>query len=340
MNDIEQAISDAVDEHEVEEVEEVEAPSDIQKELNEDSEDQDAREDEDSTEEPRDGKDDVRAEKDVTDEATTDEAPADAESSAPVGLSASAREEWKDTPKAVQKWAKDREKQFSVGIQKYAEGAKQAQIMNQVLQPFGQYLQANGGAPRAISTLLGTAVQLQSGSVSSKATAVASLIKDFSIDIDALDMALSGTDMPAEMQGNDVASQIATAIKPFQDQITQFQTNANNQSNALIDNEVNAFGNDAKHEFYKDVRMDMADLMDMSANRGANMSLDEAYQRACAMNPEISTIVQARKNKGNAARKKQASSSVRGQVNGGVTSLAGDSIRSQLESAVDSIGRV
>ena len=55
---------------------------------------------------------------------------------------------------------------------------------------------------------------------------------------------------------------------------------------------VAQFGQNA--EFLNDVRMDMADLIDMATARGQTMTIEEAYQKACAIHPEVSKIIKQR----------------------------------------------
>ena len=45
--------------------------------------------------------------------------------------------------------------------------------------------------------------------------------------------------------------------------------------------EVESFGSDK--DFFEDVREDMADLLDLAAKRGLDLSLEQAYERACKM---------------------------------------------------------
>jgi hypothetical protein len=66
------------------------------------------------------------------------------------------------------------------------------------------------------------------------------------------------------------------------------------------------------------VREDMADILELAARRGLDMTMEQAYERACRMNPEISRIIAQREAAGAARsgqspieRAKLASSSVR-----------------------------
>jgi hypothetical protein len=103
---------------------------------------------------------------------------------------------------------------------------------------------------------------------------------------------------------------------------------------------IHEFGADPKNEFFDDVRMVMADFLDMAASRNQQMSLQEAYDRACALNPEIAQIMAHRRtsqgvrsNQRKIAQKAAAASSVTGRRVASGSDEKGDdlSIRESLE---------
>ena len=95
------------------------------------------------------------------------------------------------------------------------------------------------------------------------------------------------------------------------------------------------------HEFANEVRTEMADLMEMAGRRSEPLSLDQAYERALLIRPDIQAVVQQRIAAGNAqqgnqqvAKKQQAAVSVAS----GAASMAGEQkpgndIRSHLLAA-------
>ena len=260
----------------------------------------------------------------------------------PVGLSPEAREVWKDTPKAVQEALVQREKQFATGIQKYAEAAKRAEGMDRALQPYQQYLAMNGG-PEHIGALLQTGAGLQMGSPVQKAQTVAKLIKDFGVDISTLDSLLVGDAPPAQaQQQNDTQMAIQQAMAPYQQfmqQQQQQQQMAQQQQGQQVQSEVQAFATNPANEFYNDVKMDMADLMDMAANRGQNMPMEEAYKRACQMNTGISNILQSRTSANDIAGKVAAAASISGSPGGPGGGKNNPSLGDSIRDAWDNAGR-
>jgi hypothetical protein len=111
---------------------------------------------------------------------------------------------------------------------------------------------------------------------------------------------------------------------------------------------IEQFKADQKNEFFDDVKLTMADFLDMAAQHNQHMSLQEAYDRACAMNPEIAQTIMERRAQGrgqttagHAEAKKRAASSVSGKASGNSNAREeGLSIREALESAMGDAGRI
>jgi uncharacterized protein with von Willebrand factor type A (vWA) domain len=134
-------------------------------------------------------------------------------------------------------------------------------------------------------------------------------------------------------------------VNQMMQQMQQQQQRQQQQSQGQADDTVKDFS--ANAEFINDVRDSMADLLDMSAKRGQKMDLQQAYDTACAIHPEISKIVNQRKQDatmmGGTAlmnSKRNAASSISGKVGGMAGAPNGSlSMRDQLMSAWDSSAR-
>jgi hypothetical protein len=251
----------------------------------------------------------------------------------PVGLSPAAREAWADVPDAVKAEITKREQDYEKGIMKYSQNAKRAEAMDRTLQPFQQLFAMNGGPGQTLPGLLQTASLLQMGTQAQKAQTVANLIQQFGVDIKTLDGVLVGEQPAPEQQQPNIQQILDQRIAQYHQQ----QQAA--QQTAYVNNEVESFAADPKHEFYADVKMDMADLLDMAGNRGVNMTLQEAYDRAIAMNPQISKIIAARESRAATQQKSQAAVSISGSPSGPGDASAPKSTRAALEEAWENAGR-
>ncbi len=260
----------------------------------------------------------------------------------PVGLSPEARESWKDVPAAVKADIVKRENDYAKGIEKHRMATQRVQGMDAALRPYSQYLQMNGGAGQTINTLLQTGSTLQMGSPVQKAQVVANLIKQFGVDIKSLDNMLVGEAPPPEIQQQtEVQQAVQQAVAPYQQfmqQQAQQQQAQQQAAQGQVAQEVNSFG--AQHEFYTDVRAQMADLLDMAANRGQEMSMEQAYNAACSMHPQISNIISGRDKQATVNQKKQAAASIQGSPGGRMGSSAPGSMAAALNDAWDNAGRM
>jgi hypothetical protein len=259
---------------------------------------------------------------------------------APVGLPPEAREAWKDTPKAVKDAMAKREVDYATGMQKNAEGAKRAQQMDNTLAPYQQYFAMNGGPAQALQGLLQAGAGLQMGTPNQKAELIAGLISQFGVDITALDAVLVGNPAPApqaEAQPSaQVQQQIDAAVAPFKQQMAQQQ---HNQQQA-IGTELQSFQNDPKNEFYHDLKDNMANLLEYSANRGVDMSLKQAYDTSFQLRPDLVKIVGDRVSASTVAEKLRASSSISGTRGGEGGSNQATTTRGAIEEAWDNSGRM
>ena len=90
------------------------------------------------------------------------------------------------------------------------------------------------------------------------------------------------------------------------------------------------------------MRHDMADLIEMAASRGQPITMEQAYNKACALNPQVSAVLEDRKQKAELmarqttlAEKKAASTSIVGHKGGAGGVSGGGSLRGDLLAAMD-----
>jgi len=234
-----------------------------------------------------------------------------------------------------------REKQFNDGIVKYAADAKRAREMDGVLGQYQHYF-AMTGEPvgKTVNDLLRVASNLYAAPANQKANIIAGLINQYGVPIDVLDSILAGEN-PRVPQADVIDQRIQQAVQPFQQIIQSFQQREQQEAQRTqqqIAGELQQFA--AKNEFYSDVAEDMADFLDIAAKNGRSMTLDEAYQRACNLNPQISQILAAR-TKAPTPGQQRAASTLRGQGLGGPgASAEPGSLHDAIAQAWDSVGRV
>jgi hypothetical protein len=276
--------------------------------------------------------------------AATDEKPGAVDVKAPQSWSPKLREEFGKLSPGVQAQINKRETEMSTFLNEGAESRKFGDKMGQALQPYQAVMSAHGtnDPVQAVQGLMETATMLQMGSPQQKAQKLADMVQHYGIDINMLDGALSGQPQtnPQQSQMEQMLEQKLAPMTQFMNTVQQNQTNSQQQVHQNAQTEVGTFEQTA--EFIGDVRNDMADMLDMAAQRGQTMSLQEAYDKACAINPEISAVITQRANddrlKGNQQsnnNKRYAASSIRGNQTGGGGHVENATLGSALNQAWD-----
>ena len=281
-------------------------------------------------------------------ESKAPETPEEDAGAPPGGWKPAAREMWKAIPKQVRDEVQRREREISTTMQQLTDVRKFADNFAQTIYPFREHIRREGATPlSAVQSLLQTAASLQTGDSRAKAVQIATLVARYGVDVRELDEALAsgvGREEPI------VAQRVAEAVRPFQEQLAQQQAELASRQQATtstVQQELAAFSSDPANEFFNDVRLDMADVMDAAARRGQTISFKDAYDKACQMNPDVAPILaqrketeMARKRAEEAKRKKFASKSVPSASAGdqrrrvAESTSAHDDLRADLEHAL------
>jgi hypothetical protein len=190
--------------------------------------------------------------------------------------------------------------------------------------------------------MVDTIALLQNGSPADKAVKMAQLISHYGVDIEALDSALVG-EAPQNPQAHELQQLIDQKMQPVNQLLQRLdQTQSANQQRVQQEaaQEVASF----KGEFLSDVRNDMADLIDMAAARGQQMTLQEAYDKAVILRPDLQKILTERRQneeltgkRNRIGNKMNAASSISGS-RGGIASGNSDSLRGAIEDAWNEAG--
>jgi hypothetical protein len=269
------------------------------------------------------------------------EAKPDPFAKAPQSWKPGAREAWASVPPDVRAEVYRREKESAMLAQQTSQARHVTDYVSQLQQKYAPALQAEGvDALTASANLMNLASELRFGPAQIKAQRVAQIIRNYGVDVNLLANVLDGQPVPQGQQ-----PQMMT--DPRVDQLlAQLQGMQQSRQEAVVEKavgEVEAFGGDK--EFFEDVREDMADLLEVASRRGIDLSLDQAYERACQMQPEISKVLAARaaaQQAGTARQSTQraraAASSVRGTPSNVSTNSQPDNLRGAIEAAIETVG--
>ncbi len=262
----------------------------------------------------------------------------------PASWNAEARELWKDLPKKARDYIQLREQQVAQGLEKHRQNAERAKSMDRSLAPYQQLFAMNGGAKPVIEGLLQTGASLQMGSPMQQAQTVANIIKRFGVDVQTLDSLLVGEEAPEQVRNQDQIQQaVQQALTPYQQQMQQFQMaqqQAAQQTEHQAQTELQQFANDPNNKFFPQVRNRMADLFDLAEQNGERLTLQEAYDRACYMDPTLRQQLIQQQSSSNLGRKRKAAASVAGSPRGTSAPAQPEDIRGTIEQAWEQAGRM
>jgi hypothetical protein len=268
---------------------------------------------------------------------------------APASWRPDVREHWGQLPEPVRSEIQRREVEVQRTLQESAEARKAYDAVMRTVAPYEAFIRAEGSNPiQAIDNLMATAAKLRTGTAPELATMVAGIVNQFGIGrfgngfIQALDAALAGQSPVVDPQQAAMEQVLNQRLAPVQQMLTQFQQAQQIQQERVAQaaqSEVEQFLDRA--EFGNDVREDMADIMETAARRGQNISLSDAYKKACLMNDRVLSVLRARKQAKSAQTQTQAAQrarsaavSVSGSAPVGALQQPSTDVRSAIEAAI------
>ncbi len=350
MSATEESMREALDSafEESEEKDDVEETEELDTELEEeetapDSDDAEKSSEGEEKEEEEDPEEEKEDEPDTEAEKKVGDVP-ESSFKAPASWKPGAREKWKDIPVEMQEEITRREGEMEQFGQDNARARKIANEYVDLVEPYRALIAGAGSTPfQAVDNMMKTAAMLTVGTPQQKAQTAADIIKNYAIDIQQLDSLLAGEDIPDSETAKfgQMLDQRLAPVTNFMRSIETQRTSGHATTQASIDAEVDTFA--TKNEFYEDVREEMADMMEVAAKRGQEMTLATAYERTTAFHPEIGPIVAQRKAAASAAetnkkvrRKRRAGSSITGAP-GAKSSDNPGSMRGAIQLAIDDL---
>lgn len=214
---------------------------------------------------------------------------------APIGFSPESREEWKNVPTKVQEAIHKREAEVAAAMQNSSASRRTHESITQMGNNYASLIAAEGASDpmQAINGMFQTVAELRMGSPQQRAQKMAQLISHYGVDIGMLDESLSGQGGSAEVsQASQMEQMVQQAVAPLYQQRDQQAQYQQQQAQQAVNAELAEFKKGA--EFLNDVKDDMAYLIDLASKNGQKMSFQEAYDKCCTMNPQVSAVMSQR----------------------------------------------
>lgn len=273
---------------------------------------------------------------------------------APASWRPDIREHWGSLPEPVRSEIQRRETEVARTLQETAEARKTAEAVMKTIEPYQAFIKAENSNPlQAIDNLMGTAARLRTGTAPELAQLVAGIVNQFGTGrfgngfIEMLDSALAGQTPRQDPQQLAMEQVLNQRLAPMQNMLTQFQQaqiQQQQQATQAAQSEVSTFLDRA--EFGEDVREDMADIIESYNRRGQNITLQDAYKKACLMNDTVRSVLSQRVKAKGAQQNTQAAQKARSaavQVSGaapmGALRQESTDVRTAIEAAIQMTSR-
>lgn len=257
---------------------------------------------------------------------------------APASWKAEEKAAWATVPQQARAAIMRREQETQRVLSATADARRLQSDFQQAIHPFMPLMEAHGVAPiPAIVGLLQMRAALEVGSKEQKAQLVSNLVRQFGVDINALDGFLSSSHgQPPVAPPTRVDPRSIPELAPLfslAEQVSAAQA-------AKLDTQFEPI---EKLPHYETVRETMADLMEAAAMRGKTMTLQNAYNLACGLDPALAGTQPTAGNTTSTseaaailARSRKAASSVAGAPKTSPTAKPTDR-RAQIEAAFDQV---
>ena len=274
----------------------------------------------------------------------------------PVGWKPAVREHWDTLPDDVKQEVVRREREIDNRLRETQNERQFAHQVMQTLQPYQSFLKADQVSPmQAIDNMMSTVAMLRTGTADQIAQVLSQVTQKYGIGrfgkefVGKLDSALSGqVPKPEDEQANAFRQEIQKELQPikeFQQQLTARQQQQMEERESQAYQYLQGFAQE--HEYFQDVAEDISAILEAAHQRGKQITLEQAYDMACNMNPEIKPLIEKKRQAESAKsqnevaqRAKKASVGVRGNAPvAGSQQSGGGSIRDDLEFALSQLSR-
>lgn len=259
---------------------------------------------------------------------TTPPAPVVESLKAPQSWRAAEREAFGKAPREVQEAAIRREREVQGVLNDSAEARKLADAFHRTVAPYEALMRQSGATHplQAVDRLLQTAYALNTGTIQQRAQTIAGIVQQY---LGADEAAANALNAAWESLRSKPGTQSTTLdpqmlVQQAKQELAR-ELAASRQQQAWRESAAEMEKFKANAEFLADVKEDMADILEMASRRGVELSLEDAYKKACTLHPEVSRVMQQREASKQAAtpngatqRAKAAASSVKSSPGAGL----------------------
>jgi len=192
-------------------------------------------------------------------------------------------EAWSSADPRLQEYAWQREEQMKAGVQPLLEKAKFADQIQEVVQPYMQTIQGLGiDAPQAVKALMEADHALRYSDPNQKRALFARLAQQYGVDLSGV-TEIQQQQMPADPN----VSALQHELNRIRGEVMSWREQQEQEKNAQLLTEINHFSQKAEH--FEAARPTIVQLL----QSGVAQTLDDAYEKAIRLDPELFESVQA-----------------------------------------------
>lgn len=206
---------------------------------------------------------------------------------APKSWKKEAQAEWAKVPESLRAEIYRREDDMHKGIQGYKQWHDIGQMLHKSILPYADVVQHHGkGAPALIGDLLNMQKVMTTGQPQERVAMALQILQNTGLTVEQLSQAAQ--QQPAQVDPN--ISALLQEVNALKQRFTQQDEQRTQAEQAETAQEIEAFRNDGKHEFFNDVSLDMGALI----AQGRAVNLQEAYDKATWAHPDVRAKLLAR----------------------------------------------
>ena len=246
-------------------------------------------------------------------------------------------ETWNLADDKLKQYAWQRESEMKAGVEPLISKAQFADQMQEVLNPYMNTIQGLGiDAPKAVKALMEADHALRYSTPQEKRQYFARLAQSYGVNLNEM-----GNDLPQQAVDPTIYA-LQNELNNVRGEVQGWKQQQEQQQNQALLGEINNFSQKAEH--FEEARPAMIQLL----QSGMATDLDDAYDKAIRLNPELFDAVQSgqqaqadaskRAAANTAAKRARAAAvSVKGSTPGTVTNTKAQDRRSLLAEQFDNI---
>ena len=193
-------------------------------------------------------------------------------------------EDWKAAPARIQEYAWQREEQMKAGYEPLRAKAEYADQMQQVVQPFMQTISGLGiDAPRAVKALLEADHALRYSTPEQKLQLFNRLAQQYGVNLGQME------GLPQQTLADPAVYALQNELNAVRGEVNTWKQQQEQAQNQTLLGEIGQFSQKAEH--FEEARPAMIQLL----QSGMATDLQDAYEKAIRLDPNLFDVVQQSK---------------------------------------------